>query len=137
MPGPPSAEVLNAKPREAGRGPGQPLAREGHCGMRPPGTGTAGRAGGERGREGRADGRERGWRLSRGLGQGTQSRGVFPIAGSYRRGLPSWLHPQLPAHEPDPQNSGDLPDIAAVSVGRYLLLQASGATRFVLPNCPL
>lgn len=81
MPGPPSAEVLNAQPREAGKGPGQPPAKKGHCGMRPPGTGRAGSTGGERGRESRAGGRERGWRLSRGPGQGTLSPGVFPIAG--------------------------------------------------------
>lgn len=42
MPGPPSAEVLNAQPREAGKGPGQPPAKKGHCGMRPAGTGGPG-----------------------------------------------------------------------------------------------
>lgn len=107
--------------------------------MRPPGTGH----GRERRRGAGADEGERWWRLSRGPGQGMQRPLSYNEAGdvSYSRGagrrrLPSWLHPCVPAHEPDPQNSRDLPDFAAVSIGRCLLLQASGTTRFILPNCP-
>lgn len=73
MPGPPSAEVLNAQPRKAGKGAGQPPAKKGHGGMCPPGAPA--------GSESRAEDGERGWLLPRGAGQGTQRPGAFPIAG--------------------------------------------------------
>lgn len=141
MPGPPRTEVLNAQPREAGKGPGQPPAKNGHCEMRPPGAGHGRErrrgAGSCRGdaRDEQATGSAGG--DSRGeLAKGRRGRERFLQPGVGRRGLPSWLHPRVPAHEPDPLNSRDLPDIAAVSAGRCILLQASGATGFVLPNSP-
>lgn len=121
MPGPPSAGVLNAQPREAGKGPGQPPAKKGHWGMLNAEQRTGIRLA----------------TLSGTWPRDAESGGVSYSQGVGRRGLPSWLHPRVPAHQPDPQNCGGVPDIAAVSAGRCLLLQASGAARFVLPNCPL
>lgn len=76
---------------------------------RPGAPGAAGAAAGTEQTNGR--GRARVATLSGVWPRDAEAGGVSYRRGVGRRALPSWPHTRIPAHEPDPQNSRDLPDL--------------------------